>query len=101
MLGAYGPPRSAGQARALTAQAIRQVSSRLGNTPKVCQSCYVHPGVLEAYAAGRLRMPRGSRGRGRSGLSAAERAVQRLLRRYGNAAPAASGPAPDVSAAGA
>jgi len=77
------------------------VSSRLGNTPKICQSCYVHPGVLEAYAAGRLRMPRGSRGRGRSGLSGAERAVQRLLRRYGSAAPAAGRSARGVSGPGA
>ena len=82
LLGDCGRPSSAGQARARIAEAIRQVSSRLGNTPKICQACYVHPGVMDAYAAGRLHMPPGSRGRGRSTLSAAERAVQRLLRRY-------------------
>jgi len=57
--------------------------------------------VLEAYAAGRLRMPRGSRGRGRSGLSGAERAVQRLLRRCGSAAPATGRSARGVSGPGA
>ena len=82
LLGTRAPPRSRGDARAQIAGVIREVSERLGNTPKICQNCYVHPGVLAAYADGRLKMPAGSRSRGRSGLSAAEGAVQRLLRRY-------------------
>jgi DNA topoisomerase-1 len=34
---------------------VRQVADRLGNTPAVCRRAYVHPAVLEAYAAGTLR----------------------------------------------
>jgi DNA topoisomerase-1 len=33
--------------------AVRRVAERLGNTPAVCRSCYIHPKVLEAYAHGR------------------------------------------------
>jgi DNA topoisomerase-1 len=33
--------------------AVRRVAERLGNTPTVCRSCYVHPKVLEAYERGR------------------------------------------------
>jgi DNA topoisomerase-1 len=37
--------------RNLTA-AVKRVAERLGNTPTVCRSCYIHPAVLEAYARG-------------------------------------------------
>jgi DNA topoisomerase-1 len=83
LLGARDTPPSAGAAKAQVAAAIREVAQRLGNTPKVCQACYVHPRVLEAYLGGRLRMPKLARRRAQTGLSAAERAVQRLLRRRG------------------
>jgi DNA topoisomerase-1 len=33
--------------------AVRRVAERLGNTPSVCRSCYIHPKVLEAYARGK------------------------------------------------
>jgi DNA topoisomerase I len=33
--------------------AVKRVAERLGNTPTVCRSCYIHPKVLEAYAAGK------------------------------------------------
>ena len=33
--------------------AVKRVAERLGNTPTVCRSCYVHPAVLEAYARGK------------------------------------------------
>ena len=33
--------------------AVKRVAERLGNTPSVCRSCYVHPEVLEAYERGR------------------------------------------------
>jgi DNA topoisomerase-1 len=42
------------QARKNVVEAIRAVALRLGNTPAICRKCYVHPGVLEAYFAGRL-----------------------------------------------
>jgi len=35
------------------AAAVKRVAERLGNTPTVCRSCYIHPAVLEAYARGR------------------------------------------------
>jgi DNA topoisomerase-1 len=56
------------------AGAIRRVSRRLGNTPAVCRSCYVHPAVLDAHAAG------WSLGKV-SDLRAAERGVLALLER--------------------
>ena len=40
------------QAKKNVVQAIKSVSSRLGNTPSVCRRCYVHPAVLEAYMGG-------------------------------------------------
>ena len=33
--------------------AVRRGAERLGNTPSVCRSCYIHPKVLEAYARGK------------------------------------------------
>ncbi len=35
------------------AAAVKRVAERLGNTPTVCRSCYIHPLVLEAYERGR------------------------------------------------
>jgi DNA topoisomerase-1 len=81
LLAARGPPASATVAQAQIAEAIRQVAERLGNTPKICRSCYVHPAVPEAYAAGRLSVPIGSLTAATSRLSRAERVVQRLLGR--------------------
>jgi DNA topoisomerase-1 len=36
-------------------EAIGAVAERLGNTPAVCRSSYLHPAVLEAYEQGSLR----------------------------------------------
>jgi DNA topoisomerase I len=33
--------------------AVKRVAERLGNTPAVCRSCYIHPKVLEVYERGR------------------------------------------------
>lgn len=73
-----GPPASATQAKRNVAAAIALVAARLGNTRTVCRQCYVHPQVIDAYLNGRL--PAWRPGRRRSGLSADERAVYRLLR---------------------
>ena len=81
VLAATDPPKSAGHGKAMIARAMEQVSQRLGNTPKICQKSYVHPAVLEAYLNRELRLPPSARARGRTRLSAQERAVQRLLRR--------------------
>ncbi len=35
-------------------QAVKNVSSRLGNTPSVCRKCYVHPQIFDAYLEGHL-----------------------------------------------
>lgn len=85
-LAALGPPHNAAEAKAQVAEAIRQVAARLGNTPSVCRTCYVHPAVIEAYGAGVLRLPPRTATRVR--LTAQERALQRLLRRLAGRAAA-------------
>lgn len=35
-------------------EAVKSVSSRLGNTPSVCRKCYVHPQIFDAYLDGHL-----------------------------------------------
>lgn len=45
---------SQAQAKRNVVQAIEAVAQRLGNTPAVCRKCYIHPGVLEAYADGSM-----------------------------------------------
>lgn len=60
--------------------AVAHVASRLGNTPAVCRKCYIHPAVLDAHAAGELRLAPAAR-RPTVGLDAQERGLLRLLRR--------------------
>ena len=62
------------EAQAHVKAVLAEVSRRLGNTPAMCRKCYVHPGVLEGYLAGRLRV------QGESTRSGRERLLQ-LLRR--------------------
>lgn len=47
-------PTSATAARRQMNVCIRAVAGLLGNTPTVCRSSYIHPAVLEDFAAGRL-----------------------------------------------
>jgi DNA topoisomerase-1 len=54
-LSALETPQTDGQAKRNVVEAIRQTAGRLGNTPPVCRSSYVHPVVVEAYLDGRLR----------------------------------------------
>ncbi|HET9146572.1 MAG TPA: DNA topoisomerase IB [Acetobacteraceae bacterium] len=49
---------SQSHAKHLVAEAIRQVSQRLGNTPAVCRKCYVHPAVIEAFQEGAMILER-------------------------------------------
>jgi DNA topoisomerase I len=35
-------------------EAVKNVASRLGNTPAVCRKCYVHPQIFDAYLDGAL-----------------------------------------------
>ena len=47
-----GPAKTeAAQTRSIAA-ALRQTAERLGNTPAICRSSYVHPKVLSRYAEG-------------------------------------------------
>ena len=49
----YPDPPSARALRRSVAQAMRETSELLGNTPAVCRASYVSPGVLEAFEKGR------------------------------------------------
>lgn len=59
-------------------QIVAAVADELGNTVAVCRRCYIHPDIIAAYEAGRLklRIP----GRATGGLSASERGVLSFLR---------------------
>ncbi|MCU1459601.1 MAG: topoisomerase (poxvirus type) [Actinomycetia bacterium] len=48
------PPRSDAAARRTAAAAIEVVARHLGNTPTVARTSYVHPDVVDLYAAGDL-----------------------------------------------
>jgi DNA topoisomerase I len=82
-LAEFGPARNERIARTRVVQAIDVVSARLGNTRAVCRKCYVHPGILDAYAAGDLpaALRRPERARGGHGLSTHEAAVAAMLAR--------------------
>jgi DNA topoisomerase-1 len=54
MLVDAGEPTSANEAASTITGVIKLVAARLGNTPAVCRSSYVHPTVLTAYAEGTL-----------------------------------------------
>lgn len=61
------------EARRQVAAIVRQVATRLGNTPAVCRRCYIHPAVLEHFHLGRLSaLPRA---RPRKGLETEEVAL--------------------------
>ncbi len=82
-LAEVGPARNDRVARKRVVLAIDVVAARLGNTRAVCRKCYVHPGILDAYAAGdlpvALRRPEKA-GKGH-GLSTHEAAVAAMLTR--------------------
>jgi DNA topoisomerase-1 len=78
-LGGIGAPPSVATADRSIAEAIREVADALGNTPAVCRASYVHPTLLESYAAGVLPLPAGRRLRG---LDRWESALLRFLRRH-------------------
>ena len=48
------PPPNASRANKAIVQAIDAVSGLLGNTRSVCRKSYVHPAVIDSYAAGSL-----------------------------------------------
>ena len=81
-LGAAGSPS---QAKRQVVRAVESVAKELGNTPAVCRSCYVHPGVIDAHLEGNLarglgRTANRRRAQGMRGLTGEEAAVLALLR---------------------
>lgn len=72
--------RSQLQAKRDIAHAVEAVSRLLGNTPAVCRKCYIHPDVLNLYAAGQTIAALRGRKRVTRGLRADELAVMLLLR---------------------
>jgi DNA topoisomerase-1 len=83
-LSAADAAESKADEKSCIANAIADVAQRLGNTPAVCRTAYVHPAVIEAYADGSLRLPAPlpqSR-RPKTALSPEEKALRRMLRKY-------------------
>ncbi|HXI36020.1 MAG TPA: DNA topoisomerase IB, partial [Burkholderiales bacterium] len=74
--------RAAGVAdtRRELAQAVAEVARKLGNTPAVCRKCYIHPAVLEAFAAGTLASTLGNRSERRGLIALLERHAEREAR---------------------
>ena len=70
------------QAKLNILRAIDRVADQLNNTRAVCRKYYVHPAVLDAYAAGNMleAMQNGTRPAARTELDGDEAAVARLLR---------------------
>jgi DNA topoisomerase I len=74
------------------AEALRETAKALGNTPAVCRSSYVHPGVLDAHGSGdlHLHLSRAAARESTPGkLKPYEQAVLRLLHRIERAKSAA------------
>ena len=82
-LSAIGPFETKTQSKMNLRRAFEAVGAKLGNTPTICRTCYVHPEVVACYLEGALPKVQadernGARG---SGLPREERAVLRLLER--------------------
>jgi DNA topoisomerase-1 len=68
------------------AEVVAGVAARLGNTPAVCRRGYIHPGVVDAYLAGKV-VDRASARLRESRLSAEEASVLSFLRRLSRTPP--------------
>ena len=80
-------PDSVRERRRKENAAIDRAARRLGNTRAVCRRSYVHPGILDLYAEGSLpKVPLEAGDHHpadvEEGLSLAERAVMRALRKW-------------------
>ncbi|HYG27916.1 MAG TPA: DNA topoisomerase IB [Caulobacteraceae bacterium] len=49
-----GPAETATATKQTVATCVKAVAGLLGNTPAVCRSAYIHPGIIEAYEKGEL-----------------------------------------------
>lgn len=89
VLGREAPPDGVTARKKAVRAAICEVADRLGHTPTICRTSYIHPGVLAAYDDGRLhrRLPQRlcRTTRGIATLRAAERHVLALLASDGRA----------------
>lgn len=85
------PAEAERQRRRQVASAVRAVAYRLGNTPAVCRSAYIHPAVLTAHESGTLYRQASRLSHGEAsdmGLTAAEETILRLLRKRNTGAAA-------------
>ena len=55
LLAACERAESQAQHKHVVADCVKRVASRLGNTPAVCRTSYIHPEVIAAYADDRLK----------------------------------------------
>ena len=44
-----------GATKAAMVEVVKQVASKLGNKPATCRKYYIHPTIMDCYAAGKLR----------------------------------------------
>jgi DNA topoisomerase I len=57
ILADLGPASSAREAEKNVVLTCKLVATELGNTPAVCRSAYIHPGILEGYLKGKTIAP--------------------------------------------
>lgn len=78
-----GQAESDTQSKQVLLKVVREVAKELGNTVAVCRDCYIHPAILEAYAAGTLAgacgADKGKAAKNHRGLLAAENALLHTL----------------------
>jgi DNA topoisomerase-1 len=72
-------PSSKTHEKHLISEAVKLVSTQLGNTPAICRKCYVHPAVIEAFQEGAIALSRAKQA-GAVGLSEDEEAVLDFLK---------------------
>nr|WP_242697601.1 DNA topoisomerase IB [Bordetella petrii] len=73
------PADDEAQAGRILAEVVKQVATRLSNTPAVCRQCYIHPAILQAYRRGALPARKAPAAAPR-GLLADERRLWHFLR---------------------
>ena len=83
-LGKIEQATSKTQAKRNIVQAVETVARQLGNTRTVCQKCYIHPAIVNAYLDGSLvkilvRQSRPARTESPHSLTPAESAVMAIL----------------------
>ena len=75
----FPAPTSDSASKRSIVSAIDSVAERLGNTRSVCRKCYIHPGVFDAYRAGKTIATSRAAPR-KAQFSAQEAAVLALLK---------------------